>query len=164
MRFPRGSTLLEILLVVALLLVILGVGNVALASFQRSTARLFGDREIINAITMAARRARTGASGTAWGVYITYNNTTRVATNLTIFSGTSYAARTTSRDIVLPLSNNVIFTSVDFSGSSPNVTNSHEVIFAPLTGATTGYGSIITDWFGITRTIVINSNGIPVRQ
>ena len=80
MRFPRGSTLLEILLVVALLLVILGVGNVALASFQRSTARLFGDREIINAITMAARRARTGASGTAWGVYITYNNTTRVAT------------------------------------------------------------------------------------
>ncbi len=164
MDFPRGTTYIELILTVAILLVIFTFGGFALSKFQRSTATISGDREIINAISMAARRARNGASGTPWGVYLPYNDTTRSATNITVFSGTSYATRTVSRDLTFSVTPSILFASVDFSGSSPDVVSSHEIVFAPLTGITTQYGSIILTWFGTTRTVIISSNGIPVRQ
>ncbi|HCC83360.1 TPA: hypothetical protein DEP96_00760 [Candidatus Uhrbacteria bacterium] len=164
MNFPRGTTYVELILAVAILLVIFTFGGFALAKFQRSTAVIAGDREIINAISMAARRARNGAAGTAWGVYLPYNDSTRSATNLTVFSGNTYATRTASRDLTFSVTPSILFASVDFSGSSADVTNSHEIVFAPLTGTTAQYGSMTLTWFGTSRTIVINSNGVPTRQ
>lgn len=164
MPYPRGTTFIELILVIAILLVLFTLGGFALSRFERSVASVSGDREIINAISMAARRARSGESGTAWGVYIPYNETTRSTTTMTIFSGNSYATRTPSRDLSFSVNDNILFTSVDFSGSGTDETNGHEIVFAPLTGATTQYGSVILSWFGNTRTLLINSNGIPTRQ
>jgi Tfp pilus assembly protein FimT len=164
MTFPRGSTFIELIMVVALLLVIFSFGGITLSRFQRSTAYIAGDREVINVISMAARRARNGTAGTPWGVYFKYDDTTRTAINLTVFSGNSYATRITNRDLTFDVSNKITFTSVDFSGSGVDVISSHEIIFAPLTGTTTNYGSIVLSWYDATRTLIINSNGLPVRQ
>ncbi|MEK9156798.1 MAG: hypothetical protein AAB448_01525 [Patescibacteria group bacterium] len=161
---PRGTTFIEVMLVVALLLGMFTFGGFALSRFQKSTASIASDRGVVNALSIAARRARSGASGTVWGVYIPYDESTRLASNIIVFSGTSYAARTVSKDMVFSLSDSIAFTSVDFSGSGVDATNSHEIVFAPLTGATTQYGSLVLSWFETTRTILIGSNGIPVRQ
>lgn len=164
MNLPRGTTFIEVILVVAILLVMFTFGGFALSRFQRSVASVSGDREIINAISMAARRARSGESGTSWGVYIPYNDTTRSTSTMVVFSGNSYATRTNSRDMTLSVNSNILFSNVDFSGSGPDVTNSHEIVFASLTGATTQYGSLTLTWSDTTRTLLVNSNGIPVRQ
>lgn len=161
---PKGTTFIEVMLVVALLLGLFTFGGFALSRFQKSMASIASDRGVVNALSTAARRARSGALGTAWGVYIPFDESTRLASTIIVFSGTSYATRNVSEDVVFSLSESISFTSVDFSGSAPDATNSHEIIFAPITGTTTQYGSLVLSWYETTRTVLIGSNGIPVRQ
>lgn len=163
MRRIHGITLVEVVLVIGVLLMIFALGSFAFARFARATAAVSTEREVVNAVTLAARRARSGNAGTAWGVYIPYDETTRTTENIVVFSGTSYATRNTSLDMQLSVSPDITFTSVDFSGSAPDATDSHEIVFAPLTGATTQYGSFTLAWYGESVTVTVNANGIPVR-
>lgn len=160
---PRGITLVELTMVIGILLTIFALGGFALSRFMRTTAAVSSDREIMNALTVAARRARSGSAGTPWGVYIPYDETTRSTDSIVIFSGASYAVRNATLDMTLNVSPDIVFASVDFSGSAPDVTNSHEIVFAPLIGTTTQYGSLTIEWYETSATIAIPSNGIPVR-
>lgn len=164
MTHPRGITTLEILLVIALMAVLSLISIASFSRLQKTSANTSSDREIATIMTLAARRARSGHSGSSWGVYLTYDETTRAAQSATLFSGTSYATRTTALDIIYPLAQQIKLTSVDFSGTSPDVTNSHEIVFQYLTGNTTQYGSIIFEWFDQQRTLTVPSHGIPVRN
>lgn len=160
---PRGITLIEVVIAVGILLAIFAFGGFALSRFSIAAANVSSDREVLNAITSAARRARYGEDDTAWGVYIPYDETTRVTSTITIFSGTSYATRVVASDITLSVSDDIRFNSVDFSGSAPDATNSHEIVFAAQTGGTTQYGSLVLEWYDAERTLTVNSNGLAVR-
>lgn len=155
--------MVEVTVVMAILVTLFVVSGVAYSKLQKSAASAVSDREIGNVLGAAARRARSGVNGTDWGVYVPYDETTRITTSMVIFSGASYASRDASHDIVFPVNNDIQFTSVDWSGAQPDVTNSHEIVFTSLTGATTQYGSVTVSWYGETSTISIPSNGIPVR-
>lgn len=163
MSEERGITLVELTMVIGILLAIFALGGFALSRFMRSTAAVSSDREIMNALTVAARRARSGSAGTPWGVYIPYDETSRSTDSIVVFSGASYAARNVSFDTVLSVSPDIAFSAVDFSGSAPDVTNSHEIVFAPLTGTTSQFGSLTIEWYEASATITIPSNGIPIR-
>lgn len=161
---PRGITLIEIVLAIGILATMLGLSGFAFAHFAKAVSAVSSDRALANAVSIAASRARSGYEGTPWGVYIPYNETTRLADSVVIFSGATYATRTATRDVTLSVSNDIQFTAVDFSGSGVDETNGHEIVFAALTGKTTQYGSVTFTWFGATRTLRIADNGIPVRE
>lgn len=134
-----------------------------LSSFQRSTAKQAADIELLSILSSAARRARLGFKDESWGVYIPYDSSTRQTETITLFSGSSYAARTVANDQIFEVNQDTVFGVVDFSGSAANTGNDHEIVFAKLSGSTTQYGSVTLTWFGQTETLTITSDGLPVR-
>lgn len=159
----RGFTTIEILVTIGILGSIFAVSAYGLSRLQQSFAAQNVDRELTSLLTTAARRARHGAQGTAWGVYIPYDPVTRTAATIALFSGTSYAARNTAYDQIVAVNDDVQFTYVDFSGVAANTGNDTEIVFTPLTGATTQYGSVTMTWYKQSRTITLDADGIPVR-
>lgn len=155
---------MEIVLVIGMLLTMMGLSGFAFSRFARAVSFVSSDREFAYAVSRAANHARSGYQGTAWGVYIPYDEATRHTDSIIIFSGASYATRNAVFDLPLSVSRDIAFTVVDFSGSAADETNGHEIVFATLTGETAQYGSVTFDWFGATRRLVIGENGIPVRE
>ncbi len=160
---PKGFTLLETILTVAILGSIFLFSAYGLTALQRSFAGQAVDREVINALSTAARRARMGVQGSNWGVYIPYDNNTRTSTTMILFSGPTYATRTIAYDQIYTINDDAKFVTVDFSGAATNTSSDHEIVFASHTGTTTQYGSIAMEWYGQTRTITIDSDGFALR-
>lgn len=82
---PRGFTLLEVIVTIAILGLIFFLSTSGLSMLQRSFAAQAVDREVTNVLSSAARRARIGMKGGDWGVYIPYDETTRTATTVIVF-------------------------------------------------------------------------------
>jgi prepilin-type N-terminal cleavage/methylation domain-containing protein len=161
---PRGFTFIEMVMTLAVLGILFSVAGVSLSKLQQSLTTSASDREITYILTSAARKARHGLRGTPWGVYIPYDAVTRVSTGtVTVFSGTSYAARNTAYDVIYTINDDIRFTTVDFSGAAANTTSDHEIVFSALTGATTQYGSITVTWFNNSRTLNVSADGIMTR-
>lgn len=164
MQPPKGYTLVEVVVTLGILGVLFGVAGISLAKLQDSIATQTTDREITYILSSAARRARHGARGTDWGVYIPYDLTTRKTTSITVFSGESYATRNTAYDIVYTVSDEIAFTAVDFSGEAPAATNDQEIVFSAMSGQTADYGSVTLTWYGNVRTVTVDQDGFIVRQ
>jgi prepilin-type N-terminal cleavage/methylation domain-containing protein len=160
----NGFTLLEIVITLAIIGILFAVAGVALGRLQQSIAKRASDREILAILSSATQKARHGLQGTAWGVYIPYDQTTRSTGTATIFSGTSYATRNPANDVLYSINEDIHFISVDFSGSAPDTTNDHEIVFSALTGATTQSGSLTLQWYNTTRTLSVSADGIATRQ
>lgn len=160
--FPRGITLLELVISIGVLTIIFGISSVGIANIQRTITNLSTDNDVISALTLASRRARAGRENTSWGVYIPFDESTRKTENIIVFSGTSYAARNVSNDLTLTVNGDIMFTSVDFSGSAPDVVNAHEIVFQQFSGATTQYGSLTLEWFDEQHLITVTPNGFAV--
>lgn len=160
----QGFTLLEIVVTIAILGSIFLLSTFGLSRLQQTFAAQQVDREITNSLSMAARRARIGMQNGPWGVYIPYDPITRTAQTLTVFHGTSYAARVIADDQVSTINKATKFITADFSGAAVNTGNDHEIVFNFLSGATTQYGSIVVEWFGQQRTISIDADGFAIRM
>lgn len=158
----KGFTLVELLLTTAILAIVFALGTGVFSLVQQTAAAASGTVAIEQILGSAARRARSGENGTAWGVYLPYDETTRHTNTITVFSGASYATRTVSRDVSYRFNQGVGFTVVDLSGAGSSAGNDHEVVFAALSGITTQYGSITLDVYGQTFTITITESGVPV--
>lgn len=159
----QGFTLLEIIVAVAILGSIFLLSTFGLAKLQQTFAAQQVDREITNALSTAARRARIGMQNGPWGVYIPYDASSRSATSITVFHGTSYATRTVADDQVSSINKGTQFTTVDFSGAAADTGNDHEIVFNSLSGSTTQYGSIVVKWLDQQRTITIDPDGFAIR-
>lgn len=164
MRNPQGFTLVEIVITLAIMAILFASAGVGLSRLEQSLAGSTSDREILHILSSASRKARHGAQGTAWGVYIPYDAGTRTATSVTVFSGTSYATRTAAYDVRYVINDDSKFSYVDFSGAGVDTGNDQEIVFDPLSGSTADYGSIILDWHNTTRTLSISADGIATRQ
>lgn len=162
MRIPRGFTLLEVTLVIALLTTLFGVGFSA-ASTLRNIIAERGARQVESLLLTAAGRARNGVDGTSWGVYLPYDETSRQGAAATIFSGASYATRDAAKDIPYPLDESLRFTEAFLSGDGSSDGNDHEIVFGSQTGATEQYGSLTIDTHDKTVTIEISPSGTVAR-
>lgn len=160
---PRGFTLFETVLVIGLLAIIFLVGFQAETVIQ-SVMSAHGARQIESILGTAAQRARNGVQGTNWGVYFDYNETTRVATQAILFSGSTFASRDMVHDVVFTLGRDLRFSNVSLSGSVPSAGNDHEINFVFMSGATTQYGSITIVNLVSTTQIDISATGIAVRH
>lgn len=159
LKKDRGFTLLEIVLTLGILTLILSLGLGIVSTVQKTTARQEAKNlELI--LQTAARRARDGVNSSNWGVYIPYDEETRRAREIIIFSGTSYITRDSTYDIVYPLSSEINFTS--FKNSPASLGNDHEIVFSYLTGQISAASSLVVDFFGETLTISFSVSGLPV--
>lgn len=161
---PRGFTYLELMFTIAILGSIFILSTYGLSRLQRSFTAQSVDREVVSILSSAARQARMGVQGGDWGVYIPYDNSSRLATSITLFHGATYATRVFADDRVYTVNSNAQFVSVDFSGPAADTVNDHEIVFSTLSGNTAQYGSIILTWYGQTRTIIIDPDGFAVRS
>jgi prepilin-type N-terminal cleavage/methylation domain-containing protein len=158
-----GFTLIELIIAVAILGTIFSAGLYGITRLNSAITE-FSAHDIETMLGSAARRARSGVLGTSWGIYIPYDEQTRRASQVILFSGDSYATRDQNQDIISVFNEDIQFTSVDFSGSGGATGNDHEIVFEVFSGQTTQYGSITIETFESTRTISIPEIGIPVRE
>jgi hypothetical protein len=155
---------MEVLVSIGILALFFGLSFASLSAMHKtSIVRGSGDT-VASAISTAALKARAGTYGTAWGVYFDYDDTTRIPVKLVVFSGASYATRNTAYDIEYPLGALPVFTTVSLQGAGVSTGNDHELVFAPLTGTTTQYGSVVLTAHDKVSTISISSIGVPTRQ
>lgn len=138
----QGFTLLEVLLSVAVIALIAGIGIPVYQSFQNRN-----DLDIA-AITFAQtlRRAQTLAEAvdgdTSWGVFAQSGT-------ITLFKGASYASRDTQFDEVFTMPSTIA------------VSGTQEYVFAKFTGLPGAAGSLtLTSINNETRTITTNAKGM----
>lgn len=136
----RGFTLIEVLLSIALIGLIAGIGAVVYQQMQNRN-----DLDVaVTSIATDARRAlalSSAADGdTSWGIRID-------AGALTLFQGTSYASRISTFDEVTTL--------------SPAISPSglQEVVFAAFTGLPQTTGTLTLTGANDSRTLTINAQG-----
>lgn len=158
----RGFTTVELLVTIAILVIVFSLGASIFSLVQKTAAAASGSVALEQILGGAARRARSGEAGTNWGAYLPYDEITRRASTITVFSGSSYAARDVSRDVFYRFNQGVLFTAVDFSGAGSSLGNDHEVVFAPLSGETTDYGSVTINIYGGAFTIFVSQDGMVV--
>lgn len=137
----RGFTLIELMLSLALIAIITAVALPVSRTFQSRN-----DLDVAaNTVAQTLRRAQTLSQGmdgdTTWGV--------QVATgSVTLFRGTSYAARDTSFDELTTLPATI---------SSSGLT---EIVFSKFSGDPTSTGTFtLTGLENEIRTITINTKG-----
>jgi|GEM_PF-967046 len=161
---PRGFTLIEVVISLGILVLFFGLSFASLSAMQQtSIVRGSGDT-VASAVSTAALKARAGAQGTPWGVYLDYDEVTRIPVKVVVFSGATYATRNTTYDIEYPLGVTPVLTSVSLQGAGVSSGNDHELVFTALNGTTTQYGAIVLTSQNRTSTVRISAIGIPTRE
>jgi prepilin-type N-terminal cleavage/methylation domain-containing protein len=136
-----GFTLLEVLLSIALIAILSGIGVPIYQSFQNRNDLDIAATTIAQSIRRAQILSQAVDGDVAWGVYVSGGN-------IVIFRGASYATRDSIYDEIFDLS-----TTITPSGIS-------EINFDKLTGVTQDSGTLILTNFNDSRTITINEKGM----
>ena len=139
---PRGFTLIEVLLSVAIISMMVGLSLPLFQSFQNRNEVDLAGQNLASALRRAQVYARGGNGDSQWGVEIQ-------SSSITLFKGATFATRDTAYD-----ETHAIPPTISVSGDG-------EVIFAKLTGlpdaaGSTTFTSVSTD----TRTVSINAKGM----
>lgn len=153
----KGFTLVELMLVIAIMAV-LAIVVFADLSGRRSKADLTATTQSVETLLRQAQsdaafqENNAQASGVAWGVH--FANATATAPFYALFTG-SYAASTTVGYYVLP-------STVSYQTSTLAVGATRDVIFSPITGASsvsTSIGFYMPTESAFSSTIFIASSG-----
>ncbi|MBI5369962.1 prepilin-type N-terminal cleavage/methylation domain-containing protein [Candidatus Uhrbacteria bacterium] len=160
----RGFTLLELVMVVGIFSLLITVAATSAFSFSKKLNIGRADVQLVDVLTNATLKARSGDGAQSWGVYLPYNEATRVADELVVFRGTSYAMRDRAFDETYPYTTSSHFDSAVLSGAGVSTGNDHEVVFTAFTGATSQYGTITLNIFGVDQTILVTPEGFITRE
>lgn len=137
----QGFTLIEILVVVAIMVMIIGMGFSINFDFYKTYA-LSSERDIVIGVLMKARnKAANNFNQSAHGVFVNQNG-------YTMFQGPSYVSRNTSYDELIKRNNSVAVSGIQ------------EIIFEQLTGSlTSSAGDVTLDNGAKSVNISLNSEG-----
>lgn len=136
----RGFTLLEILLIIAMIIVLAALILPLGLDFYKSQQLQTYTQQILQTLRRAQFKAMAGEADSNFGVYFTNND-------YTLFRGDSYAAREVQYDEVFDLPQ-----IITVSGPS-------EVVFSKSEGKPSWWGNIILSSDSFTQTININEIG-----
>jgi len=142
MKFKRGYSLIELLLVIAIAAGIFAFSAPFGMNFYRT--QLLGDVQsnLIDALQRARHNAVLQKNDSNFGVHI-------VSGGYTLFQtpDLTYANRVSAQDEVFPVINSITF-------SSPT-----DIIFSKLTGAPSATGTVSMAYDILTKAIIVNSSG-----
>ena len=137
----KGFTFIELLLTVALLSLIAGMGVPVYQSLQNRNNLSLAVQSYTDALRRSQVLARANEGDSVWGVHI-------ATSTITVFQGASFASRDASFDELTEFPSNIVVT-----GVSENVFS--KTFGEPSTTGTT----TLTDSTGTVRTIGINEKG-----
>jgi prepilin-type N-terminal cleavage/methylation domain-containing protein len=137
-----GFTLLELLLSVAMIAILTSILIPLSRSYYTKNGLSLATDSAVQAIRQAENYARAQVNDTRWGVYV-------MTGHVVIFSGDTYATRTTSEDIIFDIATNI-----SISGSS-------EIVFEKLSALPLAEGTFtFTDVDGKVAHIVVSPRGL----
>lgn len=137
----KGFSLIEMIIVLAIISI---VGSVSVVSFN-TMLRLGAIKQAaslyVDSLKEAQNKSKLMEDDTDWGVKI-------INSNIVVFSGSSYTARNSIRDITYNISNNL------------NISGPTEILFTKFTGLPTSYGmTTFSNDFG-TSSVNVLAGGI----
>ena len=138
---PKGFTLIEMILSLAVIAVIAGFSVPVLQSLQRRNDLKLATDMVYGNLRRAQILAKGAANDSAWGVHFDGNS-------IVVFSGTSYASRVSTSDETAQMSASVF------------ATGTTDFIFNKLSGNLIATGTIIlSNGLNESTTIYINEKG-----
>lgn len=146
-RAQRGLSLIEILIVIAIMLILATMLGTMLSRFNSVQELHVGSGAAASVFERARARSMSGINGTPHGVHI-------ASTTLTLFVGNTYDVASTTNETA-PLMGKLEIVQISVGGGS-------DVVFNQLTGATSQPGSIVLQIEGDSsrqRTITISATG-----
>lgn len=141
-RAPRGFSLLEVLLAVAVLGILAGILIPVYQTFNVKNSLDVAANDTVAALRKAQIYSQAVQQDSAWGVYVQ-------AGSMTLYKGGSYTSRDTSFDDIVTFSSTITPSGVA------------EVNYAKMTGLPGATGTItLTSSTGLVRTITLNAKGL----
>ncbi len=138
----QGFTLLEVLLSIAIIGLITGIGIPVYQSFQVRNDLDIAAVSMVQSLRRAQILAEAVDGDTSWGVKVQVGS-------IVVFKGVSYATRDANYDETFQIPTNI------------SLSGTQEVVFAKVTGLPQSSGSgVLTSNNNETRTITINAKGM----
>jgi len=139
-KSAAGFTFLEIILVVAILTVVFGLGIPILYQFY-TRYQLDSEYQLLHSLLAQARNsAMINRNESSHGFFMDSNN-------FMVFQGSSYASRSASEDRIFPRSGAI------------SVNGPAELVFSSLAGATASSTFILNNAYS-QKTVYVNSEGL----
>ena len=135
-----GFTIIEVVVVIAVLMLLAGLGLWTSLDFYRTYALNSEQSMAVSLLSMARARAMNNVNQSPHGLFIT-------STEYVLFQGSSYALRNVWYDEKTPIAYVVSLSGIQ------------EVVFAPLTGEVITTGDIVLSERRKSVTITINNEG-----
>ncbi|EKD46877.1 MAG: hypothetical protein ACD_67C00030G0002 [uncultured bacterium] len=141
-RTKKGFTLIEVMLVLALIVIISGISAPVYQSFQLKNNLDVGVNATVQTLRRAQLLSQSGEGDSNWGVHIESGGAT-------LFKGADYATRETSFDEIFEISEDIV------------VAGMQNIVYSKLSGEPQTSGNIVlTTSTNETETININSKGM----
>ena len=140
-RLSAGFTLIELALVIACTTLLLVFTVPVALQFLGSQTLAETSNTLVSSLRQAHNQAVFQKNDSAFGVKF-------LATSYVLFQGSSYASRTASEDITIPLSSGITI-----SGMS-------EIVFAKRTGLPSTTGTLLVQSASNNLSILINQQGV----
>ncbi|HWY79472.1 MAG TPA: type II secretion system protein [Candidatus Sulfotelmatobacter sp.] len=140
----NGFTLIELILVVSLMMLLGTLTTTFAARFFTQNGVSNTTDELIGDIRQAQMNAMMGKQNSNWGIDYASNT-------ITLYKGTSFAARSTALDTKFSVN------------SSVSITGFSDLNFFRMTGTSSATPTISVSGSGETKTITVNSQGVATR-
>jgi len=142
----HGVTVIELIVSLGIITILFGVSTPLLRTFLLRSDLDVAQNSIVQDTYRSQSLAMSGEGDSSWGVKV-------LSGQVTVFQGTSYAARNSAFDESYALS------------SSITISGQNEYVFSKLTGFPTPIGTTtLTNAANETRTLTINSKGMIEEQ
>ncbi len=148
-----GFTLIEIIIVIAVLTVIGAIAITSFISFQKTPQLNNASEEIINILRIAQNKTLSSEGNSQYGVYF---DITVSPQQYILFKGSSYPSRNASFDQVYLIPDITEFYAINTGGAN-------EIVFDKLTGSTKNSGNVslrLKDDNSQTKIIYIDNSGV----
>jgi hypothetical protein len=148
----KGITVVEILIVIAIIFLLTTIVFVALKTFKDKQILNSETEKIVSTIQDARNRTLASVDDTSYGVHI-------ASTSVTLFRGIMFSLGSSTNE-VLELNSSVEVGGVSLEGGGT------EIVFERLTGSTLDYGSVSLDLVSgsSTKNILIDPGGFIYAQ
>jgi len=123
-NYERGYTLMEILISIAVLLILVGLGVINYHSVGSKNELNSSGQEIVSILRLAQSKTLGSKKESQYGVYF---STSSDPHRYILFQGPDYVSRATSSDVIYELSEELEFYKINLGGD-------HQVVFEYLTG------------------------------